>query len=94
MLHLLGFSLRGAADYGSAAMSLSAVAAAIWLIRQRALFPFGQLFLIVLALALLQAFVFQPDQRFRVAWVDFTAVWIVGAALGRLLAGKASGNTA
>ena len=81
LLHLLGFSLRGPADYGSAAMSVTSISAAAWLIRRRMMQPLGQFYFVVLGLALLQSFVFQPDQRFRVAWVDFLGVWTICAAV-------------
>ena len=83
VLHALGFSLRGPADWASAAFNLSAIGAGLWLYRRPPTRPLAALFLGVLVVVVVQAFVYQPDQRFRVMWLDFLSAVVLGTAVSR-----------
>ena len=63
--------------------NLSAIGAGLWLYRRPPTRPLAALFLGVLAVVVVQAFVYQPDQRFRVMWLDFLSAVVLGTAVSR-----------
>ncbi|MGB0670712.1 MAG: hypothetical protein ACPGNT_04395 [Rhodospirillales bacterium] len=79
--HLLGFSLRGLVDLASAGLFVASFGGALLLLKKRRFAVLARLYLIVLVVTLAQTFIFQPDQRFRVVWLDFPALCLLSAVV-------------
>ena len=82
--HAFGFSLRGAPDMLNAVFFLTSLAASSVLLRRRVHLPFAAFYLATLLVVMVQAFVFLPNQRFKVVLLDFPALIIIALALEAL----------
>jgi hypothetical protein len=81
--HTLGFSLRDPRDVLNAFLSMASFASAILLVsrRQPRIRPWVAYYFTTLAVVLGQAFLFLPNQRFKVVTFDFPAMIIAALAI-------------
>jgi hypothetical protein len=93
--HALGFSGRDLRDVMNAVLTVVSLAAVVWLRRRKVAGagPWVAYYMVTLAVVLGQAFVFLPNQRFKVVTFDLPALIVIALAAQALWSCRAAAQT-